>query len=383
MTTPICFPMSAFSSTPTPAPGFAETAAIRSERAAAELRAGRPLVLVDGNRQRAILALDSTTPASFNAFAEAAGQQHYLFLSAHRAQTLGIANLQGIRIPLAGLALDSLPALAYLRDVTPPPGPFAEGDAGDAAAVELTRLGLLLPALVAAELPAGCASFAGCLSLELSDLATGAAEAGQDYELVTRSPVPLRDIGMSEFAVFRGGVAQRDQVAVIVGTPDLDGIVPVRVHSSCLTGDLFGSLKCDCGDQLRRGLHTLKELGGGILLYLDQEGRGTGIAAKMRAYGYQHEGLDTIDADAQLGFGADERRYGSAVAMLRGLGVQRIQLLTNNPTKVQHLRNAGIEVVGCVPVTGQITLENEQYLRTKAERAGHQLDVDALIMAAQ
>jgi len=130
--------------------------------------------------------------------------------------------------------------------------------------------------------------------------------------------------------------------AVIVGNPDLRGVVPVRVHSSCLTGDLFGSLKCDCGDQLRRALRTLKELGGGILLYLDQEGRGTGIAAKMRAYGYQHEGLDTIDADAQLGFGADERRYGSAIAMLRGLGVQRIQLLTNNPTKVQHLRNAEV-----------------------------------------
>jgi GTP cyclohydrolase II len=103
----------------------------------------------------------------------------------------------------------------------------------------------------------------------------------------------------------------------------------------------------------------------------------------MRAYGYQHDGLDTIDADAQLGFGADERRYGSAVAMLQGLGVQRVQLLSNNPTKAQRLRNAGIEVVDCVPVTGDITTENEQYLRTKAERAGHLLDVDALIQAAQ
>jgi len=245
------------------------------------------------------------------------------------------------------------------------------------------RLGLLLPALVSTTLHAGDTAFDACLHLALDDLRCGAAQAGQDYELVTRSPVPLRDVGMTEFAVFRGGVAQRDQVAVIVGSPDLQGVVPVRVHSSCLTGDLFGSLKCDCGDQLRRALRTLKELGGGILLYLDQEGRGTGIAAKMRAYGYQHEGLDTIDADAQLGFGADERRYGSAIAMLRGLGVQRIQLLTNNPTKVQHLRNAGIEVLGSIPVTGEITAENEQYLRTKAARAGHHLDVDALIMSAQ
>ncbi|MEE7547329.1 GTP cyclohydrolase II RibA, partial [Xanthomonas sp. Kuri4-1] len=210
-----------------------------------------------------------------------------------------------------------------------------------------------------------------------------ARAAADSYELVTRTQVPLRGLGMSEFVVFRGGVAQRDQVAIVVGQPDFAQAVPVRVHSSCLTGDLFGSLKCDCGDQLRHGLAKLKELGGGVLLYLDQEGRGTGIAAKMRAYGYQHAGLDTIDADAQLGFGPDERRYGSAVAMLRGLGIARIQLLTNNPSKVERLRAAGIEVQGRIPVTGEITLENEQYLRTKAARAGHALDVDALILAAQ
>jgi len=364
-------------------PTFGETAAIRCERAAAELRAGRPVVVTDGQRRRATLALDSASPAGYAAFAEAAGGRHYLFLTAPRARTLGLDTAHGIRIALAGHDFAQLPALAWLRDATAPQDGLHEGDDLDAAATEIARLGLLLPALISVELPAGATPFDGCLQLALADLRSGATQAGQDYELVTRSPVPLRDIGMTEFAVFRGGVAQRDQVAVIVGTPDMTGAVPVRVHSSCLTGDLFGSLKCDCGDQLRRGLRTLKDLGGGILLYLDQEGRGTGIAAKMRAYGYQHEGLDTIDADAQLGFGADERRYGSAVAMLRALGVQRIQLLTNNPTKVQHLRNAGIEVLGCVPVTGEITAENEHYLRTKATRAGHHLDVDALIMAAQ
>ncbi len=362
---------------------FGETAAIRCERAAAELRAGRPVVIADGARRLATTALDSSSPAGFEAFAQAAAQQHYLHLTAPRAQTLGIVNAQGIRIALAGQAFATLPALAYLRDASVPAGDIATGNDMDNASVEVARLGLLLPAMVSVELGEGRTPFDGCLHLTFDDLREGAHQAGQDYELVTRSPVPLRDVGMSEFAVFRGGVAQRDQVAVIVGKPDLQGVVPVRVHSSCLTGDLFGSLKCDCGDQLRRGLHTLKELGGGVLLYLDQEGRGTGIAAKMRAYGYQHEGLDTIDADALLGFGADERRYGSAVAMLRALGVERIQLLTNNPTKMQHLRNAGIEVVGCVPVTGEITAENEQYLRTKAARAGHHLDVDALIMAAQ
>lgn len=363
---------------------FGAPAAIRCERAVAELRAGRPVVLTAAGGQRmAVIALDSATARSFEAFAALAAGRHFLFLTSTRARILGVDAPDGARLPLAGIAFDALPSLGYLRDAGPMPPGWTAGDALDAGAVELARLGLLLPAMVGLVLAQADARFDECARVDLCDLAEGAAHAAHDYELVARAPVPLRDLGMSTFAVFRGGVAQRDQVAIIIGNPDLSGVVPVRVHSSCLTGDLFGSLKCDCGDQLRHGLRALHDRGGGVLLYLDQEGRGTGIAAKMRAYGYQHDGLDTIDADAQLGFGADERRYGSAVAMLHGLGIGRIALLSNNPTKAQRLRNAGIEVLECIPVTGEITLENEHYLRTKAERAGHLLDVDALIQAAQ
>ncbi|WP_434026415.1 GTP cyclohydrolase II RibA [[Pseudomonas] boreopolis] len=362
---------------------FGDPAAIRAERAASELRAGRPVIVTHAGQARAVLALDSSTERSYQAFAQAAGQRHYLYLTPTRAGVLGLAAPQGARIGLAGVSYDRLASLAYLRDAQLPPQ-WHPGDALDAGAAEAARLGLLLPAMLAVEIAADDGAFAGCQQLALADLDEGCAKAAAStYELVIRTPVPLRDIGTSEFVVFRGGVAQRDQVAIVVGQPDLSQPVPVRVHSSCLTGDLFGSLKCDCGDQLRNGLAKLKELGGGVLLYLDQEGRGTGIAAKMRAYGYQHAGLDTIDADAQLGFGPDERRYGSAVAMLRGLGIARIRLLTNNPSKVERLRAAGIEVTERVPVTGEITQENEQYLRTKAARAGHALDVDALILASQ
>ncbi|MCF6059631.1 GTP cyclohydrolase II RibA [Xanthomonas perforans] len=362
-------------SSPLPSPSaqaFGDPAAIRCERAASELRAGRPVLLTAADGQaRAVLALDSSTAQSYAAFA--------------RAQVLGLSAPQGARVGLLDHSYDQLAALAYLRD-TPVPAQWTAGDALDAGGVEIARLGLLLPALLAVELRDvhDHAAFAGCQSLALDDLSRGCAtSSAAGYELVTRTPVPLRGLGMSEFVVFRGGVAQRDQVAIVVGQPDLGTAVPVRVHSSCLTGDLFGSLKCDCGDQLRHGLAKLKDLGGGVLLYLDQEGRGTGIAAKMRAYGYQHAGLDTIDADAQLGFGPDERRYGSAVAMLRGLGISRIRLLTNNPAKAERLRAAGIVVEDRIAITGDITAENEQYLRTKAARAGHALDVDALILAAQ
>ncbi len=363
-------------------PSFGDPSAIRCERAASELRAGRPVMIDDGHgARRAVMALDSSTEQSYAAYAQAAGHRHYLFLTATRAAVLGLQAPHGARIALGERGFDSLAALGYLRQAELP-ADWSAGDALDAAAVEVARLGLLLPAMLAVDVSADASAFEGCGRLSLQDLQQGAAHAAHGYELVARAPVPLRDAGMSQFVVFRGGVAQRDQVAVVVGHPDLSQPVPVRVHSSCLTGDLFGSLKCDCGDQLRRALAMLKDLGGGVLLYLDQEGRGTGIAAKMRAYGYQHDGLDTIDADAQLGFGPDERRYGSAVAMLHGLGISKVRLLTNNPAKAERLRAAGIDVVERIPVTGRITHENEQYLRTKAARAGHLLDVDALIHAS-
>ncbi len=362
----------------TPDSPFGIPAAIRCERAVSELRAGRPVLLDDGTgTRRAVMALDSTSPQGYAAFARAAGGRHYLFLTAVRAGTLGLQAPEGARIALAGRDLPDLAGLAYRRDGLAPTE-WQPGDVLDRAAAELARLGLLLPAVLEADVAAGDA-FEGCSRLTLDELAEGGASAARSYEIVARAPVPLREAGPAEFVVFRGGVAQRDQVAVVVGQPDPSRPVPVRVHSSCLTGDLFGSLKCDCGDQLRNALVALRALGGGVLVYLDQEGRGTGIASKMRAYGYQHDGLDTIDADAQLGYGADERRYGAAVAMLRALGIARVRLLTNNPSKVERLRAAGIDVVERIPVTGRITHENEQYLRTKAARAGHQLDVDALL----
>ncbi|MCD9027359.1 GTP cyclohydrolase II RibA [Luteimonas sp. BDR2-5] len=362
---------------------FGDPAVIRCERAVSELRQGRPVVIAGPSGARlAFITLDGSTAGSYARFARAAGDRQHLTVTARRADVLGLQAPDGARIPLAGVGHDALGALGFLRDAGAP-AHWQPATALDAAGVELARLGLMLPALIAVDLGDGDSAFAACCQVSIADLEAGSAGAADDFELVTRAPVPLRDVGMTDFVVFRGGVAQRDQVAVVVGNPDVDAVVPVRVHSSCLTGDLFGSLKCDCGDQLRAGLLALKALGGGVLLYLDQEGRGTGIAAKMRAYGYQHEGLDTIDADAQLGFGADERRYGTAAAMLQGLGIRRVALLTNNPDKVARLREAGIDVVERHPLTGHVTAENEQYLRTKARRAGHALDVDALIRAME
>jgi GTP cyclohydrolase II len=162
-------------------------------------------------------------------------------------------------------------------------------------------------------------------------------------------------------------------VAVIVGTPDFSKPVPVRIHSACLTGDVFGSRRCDCGAQLQLALTRLQEAGGGIILYLAQEGRGVGLANKMRTYKLQDGGLDTVDANTTLGFDDDEREYGVAVRMLQMLGCARVVLLTNNPAKLDGLAKAGIEITGRMPLETPINADNHRYMTAKAARAGHQL----------
>jgi GTP cyclohydrolase II len=173
--------------------------------------------------------------------------------------------------------------------------------------------------------------------------------------------------------VFRDG-SGGTPIAVVVGSPDTTLPVPVRLHSACLTADVFGSRRCDCGDQLRLALVQLAQRGGGIVLYLEQEGRGLGLANKIRTYQLQDGGLDTVDANSVLGFDDDERDYGIAVRMLQMLGCTRVRLMTNNPSKLDGLSRAGIDVSGRMPLHGPINADNRRYLAAKATRAGHQLD---------
>jgi GTP cyclohydrolase II len=355
---------------------FGDAAAIRCERAVAEMRTGRPIVLTSPDAALVALPLDGTTRQAYQAFAQASGGGHQLYVTRFRAEAIGLDAPEGALFQLGDASLTDAQRLGYQRGPLPVT-PWIAATPLAAAAGQVARLGLLLPALLTAE-AARDQDFGDLAELAMDDLEIGLAAAERAFQIVARTRVPLRRVGDAEFVVFRGGLAQRDQIAVVIGDPDPSQVVPVRVHSACLTGDLFGSLKCDCGDQLKNSLEVLHARGGGVLLYLDQEGRGTGIAAKMRAYGYQHEGMDTVDADAMLGFGLDERRYASATAMLQKLGFSRIDLLTNNPSKVAHLRASGMEVVGRVELTGSVTADNEGYLRTKAARAGHLLDIDLL-----
>ncbi len=171
---------------------------------------------------------------------------------------------------------------------------------------------------------------------------------------------------------------KKEHLAFVTGEVSGQGKILVRVHSECFTGDVLGSRRCDCGEQLQRSIQMIGRQGAGILIYLRQEGRGIGLLDKLRAYNLQDQGYDTIDANLALGHQADERDYTIAALILQDLGVRSIRLLTNNPTKIQRLTELGIHVAERVPLEAAVCSENARYLFTKANRMNHLLDIDGL-----
>lgn len=363
--------------------GVVGGAEVAVERAIAELRAGRPVRIMAGaGSDEAVLLLGAEALDAHlaEAFARVGGTLR-LVLPAPRLEKLGRPAATAGRIPLSLPAVPQVAAFALDVEARLPPGVAVQPARDlDVAGLDLLGLALVLPAAVIADVAPEAAP--GLLKVEKADIAAYRKAQVAKLRVVGRARVPLEGAPETEFVVFRGGEGLRDQVAIIVGRPDLSGPVPVRLHSACLTGDLFGSLKCDCGDQLRDTARLMAEGDGGILLYLDQEGRGNGIANKMRAYHLQSEGYDTFDADAALGFGLDQRRFDFAGEMLRQLGVRRVRLITNNPQKIAALAAAGIEVAGDERVLGRPTAENAGYLAAKRERAGHLIDLEALAQRA-
>ena len=264
------------------------------------------------------------------------------WLDGETARSIADAGRDGDRAPLGPLA----------------PLPI-ERPGESRAALKLARLAGLLPALWLVE--------ASDTASQVS--ATMILEAGADATLVARAKLPLEYMPSTQIAVFRASDGE-EHIALIVGA--FGGEPPlVRLHSECLTGDVFGSLKCDCGPQLREALRLIADAGGGVLLYLRQEGRGIGIGNKIRAYALQDRGFDTVDANLRLGFADDERDHEEAAAILKALGIGSVRLLTNNPSKVGALERAGVAVVERVGHHMPANPHNADYLGTKRAKSGH------------
>jgi GTP cyclohydrolase II len=337
------------------------------------LRAGRPVRIV-GSASIAILAVETATQELLDLL----DPDHCakLMISGERAAALHLANERDAADPAEPVVighapwLDAASALAIAdpaKDLERGPiGPLqpVTADCIDAsrAALDLARSAGLLPALwildpEAAEL---------CISID--DVIRERHQPA--VEIVARAKLPLEDMPPTQIVAFRASDDGLEHVALVVGA--FGGKPPlVRLHSECLTGDVFGSLKCDCGPQLKEALHIIGNAGGGVLLYLRQEGRGIGLVNKIRAYSLQDRGFDTVDANRRLGFADDERDYGHAAAMLRALGIDEVRLLTNNPNKVDGLKAAGINVVERVAHQMPANPHNADYLAAKRKRSGH------------
>ncbi len=357
-----------------------ETDIVRAqvERAIAEFRAARPVLITDSGRAVLAFGVDGMDATAAEAAAHFASIMPHLLLPAARLRRLGLDRSAPARIALPQVDPARIEMLALTTDAHVD-APVFPVDRLDEAALELARLALVVPAVVMIPLPASAGTNTHILSVDAEALFGFRRLQARGIRIVGRAPVPLEGAPETEFVVFRGGEGLRDQVAIVIGKPDLTKPVAVRLHSACLTGDLFGSLKCDCGDQLRDTVEWMASNGGGVLLYLDQEGRGNGIANKMRAYRLQSMGWDTYDADEVLGFDLDQRRFDFAAAMLKQLGVTSIDVMTNNPEKIAAMSEAGIEVRSERRVIGRATGHNVRYLTSKRDRAGHAIDADALI----
>jgi GTP cyclohydrolase II len=354
------------------------------------LRRGEPVLLAGQGHAVLALAAEFVNDDNLARLRAVSDRKLRMVLTRRRAVALGLARRETAPGALSGavsFTLAPLLSAAVIRNLADPaaslgaeppglgPEPaIAEG--GELAAVALARLAALLPAaLILALAPAEAAlarrrtDFAAVEIAEV--LSRRAAMAG--LTRVAEARVPLADAEDARLIAFRPGDGGTEHLAILIGTPDPAAPVLVRLHSECFTGDLLASLRCDCGDQLRGAIASIAKAGGGALLYLAQEGRGIGLVNKLRAYQLQDAGFDTVDANEQLGFDADERVYLPAVEMLRQLGFATVRLLTNNPEKVAALERNGIRVAERVPHIFPANGHNERYLRTKATRSGHLL----------
>jgi len=347
----------------------------RTARALLELRTGVPIVVQGANGRALVVAAETLSVDRLRALRDL-GPSH-IAITSRRAEVVRAMvydeDLARLRIPsdadinwLRGMADPSL-------DLTHPmKGPFQPLRGGDAeierAAIRLCKQAHLLPTAVIVPI-AQSAQFPELVHLALDQVSSGQSLLTH----IAAARVPLAIARNTRVHVFGHGSDFAEHYAIEIGDPPRDAPVLSRLHSACFTGDILGSLKCDCGAQLNTALEQIAKEGAGVLLYLNQEGRGIGLANKLRAYALQDQGFDTVEANHRLGFEDDERDFQIGARILAHMGFSSVRLMTNNPAKVDKMQEAGIEVEERVPHRFGETDENRSYLRTKASKSGHLL----------
>ena len=366
----------------------AKNAHMKAERATAELHRGGHVMLRLNNGEAALFrGAEFADVDDILDLSRLAGSGPLLVLTANRVKSLG----RSLRTnwPAATIALDNQQFdrvfefmfghahLAYDDEIN-----LVAERAGSLAdhATRLLRNSKLLPAALLARLPFRDIAVQDRFAMEHNILVLEARdlEAYQNPDktitrIAARAKVPLAVAEDAEVVMFRAEIGNEDHFAVLIGTGAEVEAPIVRLHSQCITGDVLGSLKCDCGEQLQTAMRMMTNEGGGVLIYLAQEGRDIGLLNKMRAYALQDKGLDTVDANHMLGFATDERVFLPAARILDALGVTQLRLITNNPDKITQLERYGIKVKERLPMDIASNPHNEHYMDTKKHRTGHMI----------
>ncbi len=366
-----------------------KNAVMRAARGGTELRRGGTVMLRLANGACGLCrAAELSDGDDIIRLSRLAGSAPLLILTAPRLSSLGRVLRDGY--PVASVALpdkrhSGLFDLAFGQNDQLTGSDFtiiaeSAGSLADMAA-QLLRSAKLIPAGLFVRLPlrdvAAQDRFArqhNMMIVESRDIDQYSHEAASFVKIAARARVPLAVSEDAEIVMFRAEIGGEEHCAVLIGAGANSDTPLVRLHSQCITGDILGSLKCDCGDQLQAAMQLMADSGGGILVYLAQEGRDIGLLNKMRAYALQDNGLDTVDANHALGFDTDERLFLPAARILQALNVSKIQLITNNPDKISQLEQHGIHVTARVPLALDSNPHNLHYLKTKQTRTGHLID---------
>ncbi len=353
-------------------------------RAADDLRRGQSVV-VRGDNSLLVMSLETIDDLSLESFGSGLAGEPFIMITANRAMVLNIACEDWSVVRLDRPNWMSSADLANLADPTldlanPMKGPFKRHNVADSAtdraAVKLAKIARLLPAVLAVELSkeeAGQLVNSGLLAVDADAALDSDSAHAKSLAIVARAQVPLEASAKTQLISFRSPAGGPEHIAIVVGGSLHKNDVLTRIHSECFTGDLLGSLKCDCGQQLRGAIAEISKAGGGVVLYLAQEGRGIGLNAKLKAYALQGDGYDTVDANLRLGFDIDERIFEPAASMLKALGVASVHLMTNNPEKVAAMARYGIVVSERVEHSFPPNPHNEKYLAVKKSKTGHLL----------
>lgn len=369
-----------------------ESSLLSVDRAVFELRRGRMVCIAAADGVCAlVLAAEGATQQALQDIQDTAAHAPVLAITRRRAEVLGLglSTLGGNDQVVTLQNNDGLDAEAITR-LADPLSDDASEDARcatvlpvatfgpEAAGVGLAKIARLLPACLVSTIHdpdtadlAAWAARRNLIMVDAGDIFQYERTSAVTLTRVSEARVPLEDAENAHIIAYRPLGGGLEHLAIVIGEPASDTPPLVRLHSECFTGDLLGSLRCDCGDQLRGAIKDISAAGSGVLLYLAQEGRGIGLVNKLRAYTLQDRGLDTLDANEQLGFDADERVYLPAAEILKDLGLTHVRLLTNNPDKVSDLELHGVTVSQRVTHAFPANKHNEQYLETKKARGGH------------